>query len=138
MSGNINRKPSTFDWVSERSNCSIKQMFEQMKMGIKQDVEMFNNGLKEKSHLFFEVAENAREIRVFPADQFSLDPIVVFSLNGNAIKVTRISDGENKQPVFDITIGLNDEGECMFSVGGKERESWQVRRMALEGLFFKA
>jgi hypothetical protein len=32
---------------------------------------------------------------------------------------------------------INDEGKCRLKVGGIEREFWQVRRMALEALFFE-
>lgn len=34
------------------------------------------------------------------------------------------------------TITLNNEGRCMLKVDGEELEPWNVRRMALEDLFF--
>ena len=33
---------------------------------------------------------------------------------------------------------LNDEGRCLLRIGNKEYERWQVRKMALEVLFFVA
>jgi hypothetical protein len=56
---------------------------------------------------------------------------VRFSLATNGISLKR---GQN---TFMIALTLNDEGRCKLSVdGGPQQEQWQVRRMALEGLFF--
>jgi hypothetical protein len=38
---------------------------------------------------------------------------------------------------FEATPTVNDEGKCRLKVNGIEREFWQVRRMALEKLFFE-
>jgi len=39
--------------------------------------------------------------------------------------------------MFDVTATFSDEGECRLEVNGKERDLWQVRRMALEELLFR-
>lgn len=57
---------------------------------------------------------------------------VKFSLGDKAITVT----DTHGNTIFEATITLNDEGECRLKINGLERETWQVRRTALERLFF--
>jgi hypothetical protein len=38
--------------------------------------------------------------------------------------------------MFAVTLTFNDQGECKLSVDSEDRDYWQVRRMALEGLMF--
>jgi hypothetical protein len=40
------------------------------------------------------------------------------------------------EPMFEVTLTFSDHGECKLKVNHEEREYWQVRRMALEGLMF--
>jgi hypothetical protein len=84
----------------------------------------------------FKVVGDGKLIKVFDDDPYrDGGPSVLFVLAGNLIKV---KDGETGHIVFDISISLNDEGECRFTIDGKERDSWQIRRTALEGVFFQA
>lgn len=132
-----NRKPDDFNWVSVRGKCSIRQMFEELKLGIAQDVEEMNkqtHPLGEPRN--FKTAMDAKVAKVFEDDPFrDRCPSILFVLAENVIKV---KDGETNQLLFDISISLNDEGDCRFTVGGKERDSWQIRRTALEKLFYPA
>jgi hypothetical protein len=47
-----------------------------------------------------------------------------------------VQDDTGKK-MFEVTLTLSDEGECRLNVNEKERELWQVRRMALEELLFR-
>ena len=38
---------------------------------------------------------------------------------------------------FAVTLTFNDEGDCRLHVDERERDLWQVRRMALEELLFQ-
>jgi hypothetical protein len=138
MTEQVNRKPPDFDWVAVRSQCSAKQMFEQLRLGIKQDVESANKAIHQNPHRDpgrgFKIAENNRTIKVFFDNPFGEGISVLFTLAGNVI---RVSDGETNQPIFNTGIGLNAEGECRFKIGDKECDSWEVRRKALEEMFFK-
>jgi hypothetical protein len=58
---------------------------------------------------------------------------VIFSLAEHAILVR---DHKGKE-IFEVTLTFNDEGECRLNVKDKERDLWQVRRMALEELLFR-
>ena len=42
----------------------------------------------------------------------------------------------NAEKIFDASITLNNEGRCKLKVNEIELELWQVRRLALEKLFF--
>jgi hypothetical protein len=61
----------------------------------------------------------------------SLHKTVSFSLADNWIEIQ-----PDNSPMFKATVGLNDEGECVLDVDGEQRYPWQVRKMALEDLFF--
>jgi hypothetical protein len=58
---------------------------------------------------------------------------VIFTLAEHAILVR---DGIGS-PMFDVTLTFDDAGKCQLSVNGEQRDSWQVRRMALEELLFR-
>jgi hypothetical protein len=58
---------------------------------------------------------------------------VIFSLAGHAILVR---DDKGKE-MFEVTLIFNDEGECRLNIEEKDRDLWQVRRMALEELLFR-
>ena len=78
--------------------------------------------------------------------QFSVmrvdDPItsiarsVEFRLEQNEITVSYRHQYEHEL-LFSAEITLTDEGRCKFKVGDKELEQWQLRRKALEKLFFR-
>ena len=38
---------------------------------------------------------------------------------------------------FTIVVGLNNAGECRYFVGEAEYPGWEIRKMALEALFFE-
>jgi len=43
-----NKKPPNFDWVAARTQCSIQDVFEELRSGIKQDVEARNKSLSDR------------------------------------------------------------------------------------------
>jgi hypothetical protein len=58
---------------------------------------------------------------------------VTFSLAEHAILVRN----DRGDLMFEITVAFRDDGQCRLAVNEKERDSWQVRRMALEELMFQ-
>ncbi len=57
---------------------------------------------------------------------------VEFNCEANRIVV------RNQDREFSVTLTLNNEGRCKLRVdGAEELEQWQVRRIALEKLFFE-
>ena len=132
-----NRKPADFAWVKVRHACSIQQMFEELKFAIKQDAEAVSEMLKNDAPpRRFKILERSKFIKVYEENPYAEEtPAIMFTLSG---KIIQVADGATNTGIFDVTIGLNDDGDCKFMLNGKERDSWQIRRQALEPLFFRA
>jgi len=120
------------DWVIARSLCSLPNVFKDLRLQIEEDVKTRNALRPNNSPYEFSVTENGDEFAVV-LEAKDTNRSVIFSLAGRAIRV-RDSRGNE---MFDVTLTFNDEGECRLNVQEKERELWQVRRMALEELLFR-
>jgi hypothetical protein len=124
-------KSTNFNWIKARADCSVAQVFKQLELGARNDVEAANEQRKsEEHHVFsvsaepgrFSVVRGSRNVHPVSVD-FSLEGEEIAACVGNEIKLT-------------ATITLNNEGRCMLKVNDEELEQWQVRRTALEDLFF--
>jgi hypothetical protein len=135
VSGELKRQPNNFDWVTVRHECSIRSMYEALKADILSDIEIANGKIKSSVPGKFDSVERANSLRVFFNSIYLDGPSIVFGFSNTEIKIL---DGATGKDMFSLTIGLNDEGECRFILDGKELDSWQVRRKALEGLFFRS
>jgi len=121
-----------FDWVTERSNCSLPKVFTALREQVEADVKTRNALRPGNSPYEFSVKEDNGEFSVLLKAQ-QLRQSVVFSLDDHAILVR----DDKSNPMFEVTAAFNDEGECRLKVNGAERDFWQVRRMALEDLMFR-
>jgi hypothetical protein len=119
------------DWVSKRSRCSFPNVFKDLKLQVEDDVKT-RNGLRPNNAPYeFSVTDNGNDFTVLlQAKDFRSS--VIFSLAEHAI-VVKDDAGNNK---FEVTLTFNDAGECKLNVDEKELELWQVRRRALEEIFF--
>jgi hypothetical protein len=119
------------DWVSKRSRCSFPNVFKDLKVQVQEDVKT-RNGLRPNYAPYeFSVTDNGNDFTVvLQAKDFKSS--VIFSLAEHAI-VVNDDAGKNK---FEVALTFNDQGECRLHVDEKELELWQVRRKALEELFF--
>lgn len=122
-----------FDWVTKRFQCSFPNVFKALRLEIEEDVKTRNALRPDHSPYEFSVAENGDEFTVL-LEAKTLKRSVVFSLAEHAILVR---DDKGKD-VLEVTLKFNNEGECRLIVNDKERELWQVRRMALEDLLFRS
>jgi hypothetical protein len=126
------KDPSKFDWVTERSRCSLPKVFLTLRQQIEADVKARNGLRPANSPYEFSVADEGTGFAaVLKADGARRS--VKFSLAEHAILVT----DDNGDQRFEITLTFNDRGECKWSANKEEHESWQVRRMALEDLMFR-
>ena len=128
----MENKLQDLDWVRERFSCSLAKIFETLKLHVESDVSS-RNALREPGTPYkFSLTNHGNTFTVFSE---SSSPIksVVFALLDRSISV---SDGDRGK-MFEATITLNDEGQCKAKINGQERELWQMRRMALEKLFFE-
>jgi hypothetical protein len=122
-----------FDWVTKRFLCSYPNIFKALRLDVEEDVKTRNALRPDHSPYEFSVTENGNEFTVV-LEAKTLHQSVVFSLAEHAILVR---DDKGKD-MFEVTLMFNNEGECRLKVNEKERELWQVRRMALEDLLFRS
>jgi hypothetical protein len=129
----VEKDASKFDWVTKRSLCSFPNVFKALRLEVEEDVKTRNALRPNNSPYEFLVTENGDEFTVL-LESKTLRKSVVFSLAEHAILVR---DDKGKD-MFEVTLTFNDNGECKLAVHEKERELWQVRRMALENLLFRS
>ncbi|MGC2794818.1 MAG: hypothetical protein WA899_22565 [Candidatus Sulfotelmatobacter sp.] len=120
-----------FDWVTERSSCSLPKVFATLRVQIEADVKTRNDLRPSNSPYEFSVKADTGEFAVLLKAQ-QLQQSVVFRLADHAILV----QDDKSNPMFEVTTAFSDNGECRLKVNGEERDFWQVRRMALEELMF--
>ena len=125
-----------FDWVAARLSCSLGAVFEKLKADVAKDVEARETSLPTRTHYAF---------KFFPASITSFSAIaegnkircvVEFTLGDGMIQVR--GDGFAPAPSLDVTLTLNEQGNCRAKIKGEQLEFWQVRQRALEELFFRS
>ena len=121
-----------FDWVTQRSLCSLPKVFRALRSQVEDDVKTRNALRPNNSPYEFLVAGNGDEVTV-SLEGKDTHLSVTFSLTEHAILVR---DDEGKR-IFGVSLSFDDAGECKLHVNEKELTLWQVRRMALEDLFFR-
>jgi hypothetical protein len=133
--------PKDLNWVKERAACSLFKVFQSLQAGVEADVRDMQALVEPGIYLKFEFhCHTNQEFSVTRFDDPTLPTVgesIVFSLGRDKITVqTRISSGTRE--FFVATITLDNEGNCKLLVKDEAPlEQWQVRRMALEPLFFK-
>jgi hypothetical protein len=131
--GDAEKKESPkFDWVTQRSQCSLPKIFKTLREEIEQDVKTRNGLRPANSPYEFSVTENGSDFSVVLKLNDARSS-VAFSLTEHAILVH--DDKEKMQ--FEVTMAFDDEGQCKLYVNEEERKMWQVRRMALDELMFR-
>lgn len=129
--------PEDFDWVSAQAACSPASMFERLRAGVKQDVERRNALVRSDDGSRFEFSEDSEAFDVtrLEGSRFA-DPritaLVRFEPAGSRINV----HGEDVDVDFTAALTLDPAGHCRFVIGEALYAEWEVRRMALELLFF--
>lgn len=122
--------PTNLDWVSVRAKCEISHIFDSLKDEVQKDVTAQNSSTGNSK---FSVQYAGDSFTVLCADGGGVRAIV-FALSGKTIQ---IKNGDRVH-LFSASLTLNDTGECKLKVDNQELESWQLRRRALEELFFGA
>jgi hypothetical protein len=125
-------KVDAFDWVTARSKCSTSAVFERLKLQINEDVEKRNALIGgPPSPYIFRVISNGPIVTVL-LEGHRLRASVMFRLQNEFISVS----DDNDNLLFHAAVTLNDEGRCVVKINDEDRELWQMRKMALEKLFF--
>jgi hypothetical protein len=126
-----------FDWVSAKAKCTAAVMFERLRAGVKQDVERRNAlvGLDDGFRFEFSEEGGAFEVARVEGSRVSranVAALVRFERAGPRIHVR----SEDVDVDFTAILMLDPAGHCRFVVGEALYADWDVRRMALELLFF--
>ena len=137
--------PDNFNWVTEQAKCSTQKMFEQLRAGVQADVQSRNAIFDRQDHWRFEFHddEDGFEVTRLVVPPSGVPPTarnmsrvtasVQFTRTGRRIHV----HGEDVDVEFVAIVTLDATGQCLFAVGEMFYADWQIRRMALELLFFE-
>lgn len=123
-----------FDWVTARSACSAEIIFEELKKQIQKDVQIRQSLRHELSHYGFRFLSAGTNSFSVIVEGNKINCMVDFAVRDGLIHVQ--GTGYKNAPNFDMTLTLNDKGECRAEVNGEDHEFWMVRKMALETLFW--
>ena len=124
----MNEVPDELDWVSRRDECSAAKVFRQLQAGIENDVSAVIR--TSPGEFGTTLTHDGRTFVV--AEKRVTGPRVVFFISGEKIEIRDEVSGVNRT----ASLTISNSGRCVMSVDGLELEQWQVRKMALEGLFF--
>lgn len=133
MSGNVETEKSKFNWVTERSACSIPKIFRALRIRVEEDVKTRNALRPELSPYEFSMVESGDEFKVI-LEAKDLRKSVTFALSDHAIIVR----DDNGNQLFEVTVSFTEDGKCRINAREQKCELWQVQRMALEDLLFRA
>ena len=128
----MNGIPRELDWVKELAACSIVKVFNELRMGVEEDVKAANLVRRRSPRTEFRLIPNNANDAFTVLHDGGPGPQVNFYLESNQIKIDDLASNQT----FLVTLTLNNEGRCKLRINGEEFEQWQVRRMALERLFF--
>ena len=124
---------SDFNWVRAERECSVGYEFAKLEAAVKTSVqEIKNHPPKTETKTIFEFKWESQK-RFYVAKHANIGGNgVVFERDGGKIVVQDF----NGNPMFCITLALNDEGECRYRINGEgEYLRWQVVKKALSNLF---
>lgn len=128
--------PDDFDWVAAQANCNAASMFVRLQASVVQDVRRRNGLLGRNDGWTFEVYEDTGEFevtRVVASGFRGADALVKFQHAGRRIHV----HSEDVDVDFTAVVALDATAMCRFVVGEAIYSEWEIRRMALEHLFFE-
>ena len=124
-----------FDWVTAQAGCGVEQMFQKLRDGAQADVDRRNNatfGRKDGWRFEFHEDEDGFEVVRVTGSSRS-DAFVTFQREGPRINIT--GDGVDVQ--ITAVVGINAHGDCRYYVAEGEFLGWEVRKQALDLLFFE-
>jgi hypothetical protein len=125
------------NWVQARAGCSLPGTFHVLREMIDNDVKAANE-LKRAGFTFELNAQPSGKllvIRHHDIGGMEDTSVIVFELLPDRITVSDRGQMSTKL-LFSAIPYLNEEGECLLTVGGQDLKLWQVRRKALDDLFF--
>ena len=129
--------PDEFDWVSAQAQCNAASMFERLRTQVREDVQRRNGllGRTDGWRYEFETEDDAFEVSRVTGSL--ADPktsaVVTFEKTGQRIQIHSEDIDVDLTAIVTLDVG----GVCRFVVGEAIYSDWEIRRMALELLFFE-
>lgn len=127
-----------FDWVTTRNQCTVYQAFDQLQCDAKRNVQTRNDQLNQgPGSLRFIVEENSRDLFTVTRPDPHMEPFgrgvsVKFRIVEKTIRVEGFGiDG------FNVTVGMNSDGHCIYKVEEEDLLRWQILHRALDELMFR-
>lgn len=126
--------PQGFNWVKAKAECSVSQVFSELRFGVEDDIAEINKlrGGSPDKDVHIAQNGNGNTFKVWRGE--SPEPSIKFRMVDDRIEVL---DG-NGTPTAEYRVSLNDEGCCALLRGDGEIAQWRARREALEGVFFNS
>jgi len=124
-----------FDWVGAQARCGVTEMFQKLQDGAQADVERRNGagfGRDDNWRFEFHAGEDGFEV-VRIADSSKDGAAVTFEREGPRINIA----GDGVDVRITAVVGINPSGDCRYFVGELEFLGWEVRKQALDQLFFE-
>jgi hypothetical protein len=129
--------PEDFNWVAAQSKCSVAAAFETLRLRVRDDVQRRNGLLGRNDGWTFEFSDEGDEFEVLRThagrSHANVSGVVSFSRNGRRILI----HGEDIDVDLTAIVTLDPSGACKLVIGEAMYSDWEVRRMALEHLFFE-
>jgi len=123
-----------FNWVKARTECTVENEFHRLKEMVKQDLDLhqeLNPGTSQSQS--FHVCGDGTKFYIQRKGQYR----IIFEILHGRICIGRWTQQGEHKPLMELTVSLDDNGQCVLT--DREchvRQSWQVRRKALEEAFF--
>ena len=127
-----NSEPELTQLLLHTLEALVRDHEQQQRQQVEQDVKTRNALRPANSPYEFSVTEDIKEFKVVLQAQ-EVSESVIFTLADNAIQVK----DDKGTALFDILATFSEDGKCKLYVNESERDFWQVRRMALEGMMFR-
>jgi hypothetical protein len=127
-----------FNWVTAQAHCNATAVFERLRAGVRDDIQRRNGLLGRDDGWKFELHEEDGGFEASRVDESGFGgsrvaALVAFERAGRRINVR----GDGVDVDFTAVVTLDGTGSCRLVVGEAMYSEWEVRRMALEQLFFE-
>lgn len=125
-----------FDWVAAAGGCTTEQMFTRLMEGARKDVDRRNaSGFGRTDGWRFELHDDE-------PDTFEVSRIADSAKDGAFVEFQRVGPrinihGDGVDVELFAVVGINAAGECRYYIGEHEYLGWEVRKLALDALFFE-
>jgi hypothetical protein len=125
-----------FDWVGAQATCSAAAMFGRLQTQVEDDVRRRNGLLGRPDGWKFEFhADN--EAAIFDVSRLLANGASVASVQFELAGRRILIQGKDLDVDLTAIVTLDTSGLCRYVVGEAMYSEWELRRMALELLFFE-